>query len=270
MSTLIAEKPIQRQGKVDWRWFTVAGQEIRELWLGGRGLTILLTYSLLLSLLTFISAGNADLNLLDARETVSLVVKVAIGFGTLAALITSADAIAGERERGTLEHLLLTPVKRRDLIAGKLLAAFTVWLAALAIAVPYVLVLARGPGVAGDGLLLMTVVGTLIALTLTSFGMIVSIASGSNKMSLVIAIVVLIALAAPSQLPSSSLRGIFGDILVSANPMSAGLKFSGRVLVDSVTWSSEWKLLVSPAIGAVVMTASAIGISRYLRLGGIR
>ena len=161
-------------------------------------------------------------------------------------------------------------MRRRDLIIGKLFAAFTIWFASLAVAVPYILALSRGPDIAAESLLITTVIGTLIAITLTSFGMLVSMASGSNRTALVLAIILLIALAAPSQLPGSSLRGIFGDILISANPMSAGLKFSGRVLVDGVTWSSEWKLLISPAIGAVLLTASTIWSSRWLKLGGLR
>ena len=106
-------------------WITVAGHEMRELWLAGRGLTILLTYSVLLSVLTFITAGNAELNLLDARETVSLVVKVVIAFGTLAALLASADAISGERERGTLEYLLLTPAFALQGLACHVAAPYT-------------------------------------------------------------------------------------------------------------------------------------------------
>jgi len=96
VSTIAIRDREKRSPRVDLRWLTVTTHELQDLWFGGRGLAMLLAYSFLLSLLTFIAAGNADLNLLDARETVSLVVKVAIAFGTLAALITSADAIAGE------------------------------------------------------------------------------------------------------------------------------------------------------------------------------
>jgi signal transduction histidine kinase len=35
-------------------------------------------------------------------------------------LVVSADAISGERERGTLESLLLAPIGRRAIVAGKL------------------------------------------------------------------------------------------------------------------------------------------------------
>ena len=249
-------------------WALVAAQEFRDLWLGTLGLTMILGYSLVLSVLMFLVAGNAELNLLDARESVGLFVKVTLGLGTLSALIISADAISGERERGTLEHLLLTPVRRRDLVIGKLLAALSVWFAALAVALPYVLVLARGPGIAGDAVLVLMIAGTLVAVSLTAFGMAVSSVTKTNRSSLIIAIVILLALAAPSQLPGSATQGSLGDFLILANPVSTGLKLAGRVIVDQASWASEWKLLISPAVASVVLTMIAVVNSRKLGPGG--
>lgn len=142
-------------------WAVVAGQELRDLWLGTRGLMMILGYSAVLSVLSFMVAGNAELNLLDARESVGLFVRVSLALGTL---VISADAISGERGRGTIENLLLTSVRRRDLVLGKLLAAKSVWVAAFAVAVPYVVVISCGPGIAGDALLVLLGAGTLVAM----------------------------------------------------------------------------------------------------------
>ena len=248
-------------------WAVVAGQELRDLWFGTRGLALILAYSVVLSVLGFMVAGNADLNLLDAREAVGLFVRVTMALGTLVALIISADPISGERERGTLEHLLLTSVQRRDLIVGKLLAALSVWVAATAVAIPYVLVLSRGPGIMGDAVLALVFPGTLVAMALTAFGLAVSSFTRTNRSSLIVAVVILLALAVPSQLPSSVTRGAFGDILILANPVSAGLTLAGRVVVDQATWASQWKLLISPAVASVVLTAIAVVSSRKVGLG---
>lgn len=48
----------------------------------------------------------------------------------MVASVIAADAFAGEKERGTLEALLHTPVREAELFAGKLLAA---WLPAVAV-----------------------------------------------------------------------------------------------------------------------------------------
>ena len=90
-------------------WAVVAGQELRDLWLGGRGLLLLLGFSVLVSAITYLGATSEGINFLEKRETVNLTLQVAVAFGALVALLAAADAISGERERGTLESLLLTP-----------------------------------------------------------------------------------------------------------------------------------------------------------------
>ena len=117
-------------------WIVVLQQELRDLWLGGRGLVLSFGFSLLLSVIAYLTATNEALNFLEQRESVSLTLQVAIAVGTLLALLAGADAVSGERERGSLETLLLTPVSRRQLATGKLLAAVSLWLAAFAISLP--------------------------------------------------------------------------------------------------------------------------------------
>jgi ABC-type transport system involved in cytochrome c biogenesis permease component len=155
------------------RWAVVGGQELRDLWLGGRALLLLLAFSVLLSVITYLGATSEGINFLEKRETVNLTLQVAVMFGALVALLVAADAISGERERGTLESLLLTPVPRRHLLSGKLLGALSLWFAALAVAVPYVWFLGRDVGAVDDALLAGLLVGTLVAISLAAFGIIV-------------------------------------------------------------------------------------------------
>ena len=96
----------------------VARQELRDLWIGGRGLVLAFAFSVLLSAITYLGATNQALNFLERREAVNLTLQVAVGVGALLTLLAAADAISGERERGTLESLLLTPVAREGLVVG--------------------------------------------------------------------------------------------------------------------------------------------------------
>ena len=138
------------------------------------GCCSLFGFSLLVSVITYLGATNEGVNFLEQRETVNLTLQVAVAFGALLALLAAADAISGERERGTLESLLLTPVPRRHLVSGKLLAALSLWFAALVVTVPYVWFLGREVGAVDDALVAGLLVGTLVALSLTAFGFIVS------------------------------------------------------------------------------------------------
>lgn len=97
---------------------TVAIRELRDIWLGGRGPIIILGLSILLTVITFLAATNKELNLLDQKGTVNLLVQLTMFIGVALTLLVSADAFSGQRENETLEGLLLTPAPRRDIRLG--------------------------------------------------------------------------------------------------------------------------------------------------------
>lgn len=260
-----------RQSALGGSWRVIARQELADLWYSAKGLSVLFGYSILLALMSYLAAGEASINLLDARESVGIVAQVAIGLGSLAAMVVSADAISGERERGTLEALLVTPVSRRSMVVGKLLAATTMWVASLLLALPFVIVMARGPGVALDATVVLLVAGSLVAAALTGLGLAISSVTMSNRVSLASALSVLLLLAAPSQLPGvASSKSVAATILVKANPVSAGLRLAKTVLVDQKSWSGQWTLLIAPSVATVVLTTLAVLASRRIELGDSR
>jgi ABC-2 type transport system permease protein len=248
-------------------WAVVARQELRDLWLGGRGLALVFAFSVLVSAMTYLGATNEQLNFLERREAVNLTLQVAVAIGALLALLAAADAISGERERGTLESLLLTPVPRRHLVSGKLLAALSLWFAALLVTVPYVWFLADEVGGVGDALGTGFVVGTLLAVTLTSFGLVVSTFAGTNRVSLSLSLFVLLALFAPTQLPTGAKQGWFAELLLRMNPFTAGEHYIVKVVIDQNSWTQDASWLVSPVVAAVGLAAIAIlVVPRFIAL----
>jgi ABC-2 type transport system permease protein len=250
-------------------WRIVAGQELRDLWIRGRGLPLAVAFSLLLSVLAYLVATNRALNFLEQRESVNLTLQVAIAVGALLALLGAADAVSGERERGSLEALLLTPVSRLDLTSGKLLAAISLWVAAFALTVPYVWFLGGGIGIIGVALAAGALVGTLLAVFLVSLGMLISVFARSNRVSLSISLFALLALFAPTQFPTGAQQGRLGDFFLRANPLTAGEHYVGKLVVDAHSWSADITWLLSPIIAALAFSAlAAIAGERFLRLGG--
>jgi ABC-2 type transport system permease protein len=247
----------------------VAGQELRDLWLGGRGLLLAFAFSVLLSAMTYLAATNEALNFLEQREAVNLTLQVAVAVGSLLALLGAADAISGERERGTLESLLLTPFPRTRLVAGKLVAALSLWFGALILSVPYVWFLGRDVGAAGEAIATGALAGTLLAVGLTSFGIVVSALAASNRLSLSVSLFVLLALFAPTQLPTGAQHGWAGELLLRVNPVTAAERYVGKVIVDQHGWTRDLSWLASPLVVAVVLSAFAVIIApRFLTLRG--
>jgi ABC-2 type transport system permease protein len=233
-------------------WRIVAAGELRDLWWGGgRGPTLLFAHSILLSVITYLAATNQVLNFLEQREAVSLTLSVSVAVAVLVTLIVSADSISGERERGTLEAILLAPVSRQAIVAGKLLAAMSLWLGAYVVTLPYVWVLGRGVGVVSQAALVGLLAGTVTALAVATIGLVISALSRSNRLSLSVCLLLLLALFAPTQLPTGP-TGAFGSALARINPIDSALRYLSSVLVAGHAWPHEAPLLVSPLAVAVL------------------
>jgi ABC-2 type transport system permease protein len=258
----IAARPVKRA------WPLVAEQELRDLWLAGRGLPLIFGYSLLLSVITYLGATNTALNFLEQRESVNLTLQVAVAAGSLLALLGAADAISGERERGTLESLLLSPASRLSLVVGKGIAALSIWVAAFLVAIPYIWFLGRGLGVVGVALGNGFLVGVLLALFLTGLGLLLSALSSSNRFSLSVSLFVLLALFAPTQLPGGAQQSWVGELLQRIDPISSGLHYLGKVIVDGHSAGQELSWLIGPAVAAGAAVTAALAASRSLNLRG--
>lgn len=249
-------------------WPIVCGQELRDLWVSGPGPLLAVAFSALLGIIAYLAATNRALNFLEQRESIGLTLQVAVAVGALLVLLASADAISGSRERGTLESLLVTPVSRTGLAFGKLVAALSLWWVAFAIAIPFVWFLGRGIGVVGTALVVGLVVGTLEALFLGAFALVVSIFARSNRVALGSCLFTLLALFAPTMLPTGAGKGWFGTFLEKINPLAAGGHFVGRLVVDGHSVDAERIWLVSPVVGAVVGLIAVAYASRAIALRG--
>jgi ABC-2 type transport system permease protein len=247
-------------------WSVVARQEIRDLWIGGRGTALMTAYTILLSAISYLAATNQQLNFLERREAVNLVVQVALATGVLVTLLVSADAISGERERRTLESLLLAPISRSGIAIGKQVAALSLWLVCALVALPYLWVLGRGTAATGPAMLMILATGTLVAVPLAGLGLLASGVSSSNRVSIAISLFVLLALFAPTQLPGMA-RSWFGELLIRVDPLASALEYTGRVLVAGHGWRQDVDYLLAPAILLALTTGVLLlGGSRLVRL----
>jgi ABC-2 type transport system permease protein len=235
----------------------IAEQECRDLWIGGRGPVLVFGFSVLLSAMTYLAATNQAMNFLEQREAVNLTVQVALAVGVLLTVVVSADAISGERERGTFEALLLTPVSRRAIVVGKLVAATTMWLACLVVTLPYLWVLGRGVAGVGPAVLLAFSVGSLVATGLGGIGLLFSAGANSNKTSLAGGLLLLLVLFAPTQLPALPKTGV-GEAITRINPIGSALHYISQVLVSRRSWTHDLSYLASPALIAIAVTAVVI------------
>ena len=250
-------------------WTIVARRELADLWLRGRGFALLVAYSVLLSATTYLVATNQAINFIEQREAVGLTLQVAVAVGALLSMLAAADAVSGERDRGSLETLLLAPIPRWQLLVGKGVSALSLWLAAFAVAIPYVWFLGHGIDLVAVPLTAGLVVGTLLAVAFAGLGLAVSSASATSRVSLAVCMLVLLALYVPTQFPVGATTGWLAELLQRFNPLTAGLHFLGRLVIDGQSAAEELSWLAAPLVFVVAaVLASAIAAGR-LRLSGV-
>lgn len=246
-------------------WWLVFMRELSDLWIGGKALHLILVYSILLGIWSYVLASNSELSLLPPKEMVFETLKAAIAVSLFICLIIGADSISGERERATFEGLLLTPTSRRQLVVGKFLAAASPWPAALAMTIPYWHILSQGDEAFGAAVLWGAILGSLLAPAFAGIGMLVSLWSNSNKTSMFVSLGLYLFFLLPTQLPGKAQTGAMGALLQQINPLAAASHFLAKILVNNRTLEEMWPWLVAPALLAV-LTVGAL----FLTAGGLR
>ncbi|HEX2035046.1 MAG TPA: ABC transporter permease subunit [Chloroflexota bacterium] len=236
-------------------WWLVCTRELTDLWVGGKALILLLIFGVLMGIMTFVLASNSELSLIPPKEMVYETLKIAIAACLFMALVIGADGISGERERSTLEALLLTPTSRRQLVVGKFLAYVSPWPAAFLITVPYVAILSQGDDVLGQALLWGAILGTILVPAYAGLGTLVSFCSTTNRTSYFVSLGLYVTFLVPAQLPGHAQTGAVGQFLQWVNPMAASSHFLSKTLVNNRTLEEYWPWLTSPVVFATVILA---------------
>lgn len=255
-------------------WWVVFRNELADLWIGGRALQLILMYTIVLGLYSYLLATNTELNLLPRKEMMLEMVKASIAVSMFMSLIIGADSISGERERATLEGLLLTPTSRRQIIFGKFLAAVSPWPVAFAVAVPYWHTVAQGDPVLGRAMLWCALLGSLLAPAAAGLGMLVSVWCNTNRTSMLVSIALYLLLLLPTDLvggPAKIQRSAElwakVDLIQWSNPVGAVTRFLQDILVRSLRPEDRWSWHTVPVLFTfLVLVALFAYASPRLRL----
>jgi len=246
-------------------WWLVFKREMADLWIGGKAFNLMLIYSVVLGVMVYIYSFNTELSLIPPKEATYEMLKNAMAVSMFVGLIIGADSLSGERDRATLESLLLTPASRRQIIVGKFLASISTWPAAYVIAIPYLFVLAQGDEVLGPALFWGGLTGTILVIGYTAVGMLISFWSGSNKVSYFISLGIYAVLLVPAELPGKS-AGAAGQFMQWINPMAAVNHFLSKHLVNYRSVAEVGTFLTTSIVLAVLSFGTLLLVGSGLRL----
>ncbi len=91
----------------------------------------------ILSVFSLLLVSNTELSLLDNAQAVYMMAGIVIALSVLVAVIRGSDGFAGERERETLETLLITPIGAENVAIAKLAGMILSWFTVFLLSAPY-------------------------------------------------------------------------------------------------------------------------------------
>ena len=234
-------------------WWIVCAAELRELWIGGRALTLLLMYVVVVAGWSVVSINSSQQDFIPPKELVFYALQMSYYAGVLMGVVLGADSLSGARDRGVLESLLLTPASRRQIVVGKFLAGLSPWFAVLLITAPYVAALSQGDAILVPALLWGALVGGLLVPGFTAVGMLVSFWSNSNKASMFVSLTLYFFLLHPALLPGPIQKGLVGKAFQRTDPLAAADEFLEKVVVNNRTLHDFGSWLASPVIFPILV-----------------
>lgn len=176
---------------------------------------------------------------------------------TILAIILVGAAVMREREHGTIEHLLVLPIRPSEIVAAKVWANGLVILIAAAFSLHVVVEVALGASIVGS--IELFLVGTTVYLfAVTSLGILLAtVASSMPQFALLsIPVFVLMFLLSGSFTPFDSMPD-FLQVLMSVSPSTHFVRFAQSVLYRGAGVDVVWRdLLTMVGLGALFLMAA--------------
>jgi ABC-2 type transport system permease protein len=242
-------------------WWLVFRQELADLWVGGKALNLLILYGILMSITAFLLATNSELSLTPPRLMIVVMIQSAMTFGLFIGLVIASESISGERERATLEPLLLAPAGRRQIVLGKYLAALSPWPIAYAYCIPYVVVLSQGDLALWPALAWGALLGALVVIAFTGLGLLASMWSNSTRTSLFIGLLIYVLALLPANLPGEFSASAAGAVIQTIDPLEAVRQFMTQGFVEVRTVDQLWPLLYAPVLVTALILLVVFGFA---------
>jgi ABC-2 type transport system permease protein len=244
-------------------------KEIREQVLSLKGVIWMALAAVMFSGLSYSFITVKELSILAQIEIINTFLKVVIGYGLLITIISAAASIAGEKEQGTLESLLLLPLMKRNLVIGKWLGAMAIWLVIAIIAFPYLLALGNGTSLYGALFLFLFGFGTLTVGSFAAVALALSSLLQSSKNAIIVSVALFLVTALPDFLGTTIKKSGFGKVIDTISPLSGTMKLMKDLLINKLSIGHAVLNSVSMiwfAIAAILFLAYAV--KKLTLLGG--
>jgi len=209
-------------------------KEIYEHVISSKGTWIFFIISLLFSGLSFSFISVKELSFLAQVEVTMTFIKVFLAISIFIAIILGSSTLSMEKEKGTLESLLLSPLSKIQILVAKLLAIFTFWLILTLISLPYLFALTSGTHLFLSILLYIYFVGIPLVMSFAGMSIVISSWIKSTKNVMMFSLILFIITTIPIFLSTTMKKVGFAYLMDRMSPVSSSLLALKDLLVNKV------------------------------------
>ena len=243
-------------------------KEMKEHVLSRKGLWIYFALSILLSAMAFSFVTFKELSLLAQVEVNMTFLKIVLGVGILISIIIGSTMISNEKEQGTLESLLLTPLSNLKIMMVKAATICVFWFGVLLISLPYFFALTYGTQLLPTVFALILILGTLLVLGFSLFSLAFSTWFSSTKNATLLSIVIFLITLLPMFLSTKMKKVGFAYILDRTSPISSTLLAAKDLLINKLGMSTILLDVLPVFIFFIIAIIVLLLASRNIKLMG--
>lgn len=239
-------------------------KEMKEHVLSRKGVWIYFAISLLFSGLAYSFISVKELSLLAQVEVNMTFIKVLIGISVLVSIILGSTMVSGEREQGTLESLLLTPLSKMKIIIAKVIGIVLFWLIISIISLPYFYALTYGTNMLPTVLTYLYLIAFPVVIGFALLSLAFSSWISSTKNATLLSIILFIVTAIPMFLSTTMKKAGFAHIVTKISPISTSMNAMKDLMVNKLGASALFidvvpiLIFVGLSIGLLVFASKKI------------
>lgn len=214
--------------------FSLIKKEIREHVLSHKGVWIFFAIAILFSGLSYSFISVKELSLLAQVEVNMTFMKALMGVSILISIILGSTMVSGEREQGTLESLLLTPLSKVKIILAKVIAILFFWLMISIISIPYFYALTYGTNTLLIILAYLYLIGMPLVASFSLLSLAFSSWISSSKNATLMSIVLFLVTAIPMFLSTTMKKSGFAHLVDLLSPVSSSMLALKDLIVNKL------------------------------------
>lgn len=232
-------------------------KEIKEHVLSKKGLWIFFAITILFSGLAFSFISVKELSLLAQVEVNMTFMKVMIGLSALVSLVLGSTMYSSEKEQGTLESLMLTPLSRMQITVSKLIGNIVFWLVISVLSLPYFYGLTIGTDLFPRVVVFLYFIALPLIISFTCLSLAFSAWLSSTKNALMLSIILFIVTAMPMFLSTTMKKSGFAYLFDRVSPVSSSLLAMKDYFVNKLS-ASMIIMDILPIIGFFFLSFASL------------